>query len=341
MTFSIAIPVHNGERYLGETLKSAVNQSRPADEILIVDDASIDSSISIIREFEREFTIRYIYNAQPSGFVDAWNRVIQLATCHYIILLHQDDLLAPNYIEVIEKAFQRYPQAKHAYSGYHYIDDKGARTGISPKPHGIEPILYAGKEYAHRYLEGVRTNQHIHRCPGVTTERTLLLTTCGYRKEAGIIADDDLFIRIGAFTDVISIREPLASYRNHAYSVTGSTSSMTLQLASDYMVQVRDLLRGITYLDTHDIAIIHSLAVRFIHLLFYEGLSNHNHEFIEQSLLLRSELHSLAPSAMDKYLPLWGNVLWCIADHDRHTLAFSSFIAKLIPIFVKIKKKIF
>jgi glycosyltransferase involved in cell wall biosynthesis len=43
-TVSAVIPVHNGERYLREALDSALGQSRPADEVIVVDDGSTDGT---------------------------------------------------------------------------------------------------------------------------------------------------------------------------------------------------------------------------------------------------------------------------------------------------------
>ena len=71
MTFSIAIPVHNGEKFLERTLASAIDQKRPADEIAAIDDASKDQSAQILKAEKWKGKIRYVFNETPTGYVDA------------------------------------------------------------------------------------------------------------------------------------------------------------------------------------------------------------------------------------------------------------------------------
>ena len=47
----IALATYNGEKYLELFLRSLINQSLKADQIIVVDDASIDSSVSILKNF--------------------------------------------------------------------------------------------------------------------------------------------------------------------------------------------------------------------------------------------------------------------------------------------------
>ncbi|HAL81437.1 MAG TPA: hypothetical protein DCO83_03720 [Mucilaginibacter sp.] len=49
---SIIIPLHNGSKYLAETVQSALNQTWLYKEIIIIDDGSTDSSLQIAKSFE-------------------------------------------------------------------------------------------------------------------------------------------------------------------------------------------------------------------------------------------------------------------------------------------------
>src|ERR1700690_1028545 len=122
MTFSIVIPAHNGELFLQSAISSALSQSRKADEIIVVDDASKDGTAGIAHSSEFSGHIKYYFNKQSSGFVDAWNRAISKAWGDFVTILHQDDLLHPEYLEHMENAVRRYPQARHLYAACNYID---------------------------------------------------------------------------------------------------------------------------------------------------------------------------------------------------------------------------
>jgi len=324
---SIVIPAYNGEKYLRQTLESALNQKRRADEIIVIDDASTDATAEIARCYGNK--IKYHFNNKATGFVDAWNRAIDKATGDFVTILHQDDLLHPDYLTHIEAAIVTFPQVRHFYTGYNYINEHGATTGHSPQPHLTEPVLYTGKEYAHNYLQGVIAKRHIHRCPGVTTSRALLLSECMYRKEAGHIADDDFFLRVGAFTDVVGTSYPLASFRHHPESTTSKVDSLTLKLAEAYLFQVRYYLRPTPLLPADDVNKINDLAVRFVNLLLYEGLIHDQRSWTLKAFTLHYEIEELLPSFMSSHLPSWGKMIWAMTSPEGRNYLAKSYAKSL------------
>ena len=320
-TFTIALPVRNGGKYLSQAIRSALRQTRQADEILIIDDHSTDDSAAIARSAEWSNRVTYLFNETPTGFADAWNRAAALVSGAYISILHQDDLLHPEYLATISRSLERFPKVGHFYTASEYIDANGIVTGHPPLPHVTEPVCYTGQEYARTYLNGMLTNRHIHRCPGVTTSRDLLIGTGGYRKEAGHIADDDFFLRIGAVTDVVGISRPLARFRNHGESETGKQTDLTLKLAADYLYQIRSHRSGTTLLDSIGMAGLEQQAARFINLLLFQGIETRNHERVAEAHKLRRTFESLTRTTMTPLLPRWGRLLWLTTRSGRRTTA--------------------
>lgn len=93
---SIIIPAWNAGRWLDETLRSALAQTWPAIEIIVVDDGSTDDTLAIARQFEGPL-VRVV--TQPnSGASSARNHGLRLARGDYIQFLDADDLLAPDKI---------------------------------------------------------------------------------------------------------------------------------------------------------------------------------------------------------------------------------------------------
>ena len=319
-TFTIAIPVRNGEKYLSLAIRSALRQTRPADEILIIDDHSTDASAAIARSEEWGDRVTYVFNEAPTGFADAWNRAAALASGMYITILHQDDLLHPEYLATISRSLERFPEVGHFYTASEYIDADGIVTGHPPLPHLTEPACYTGHEYARTYLNGMLTNRHIHRCPGVTTSRALLMGLGGYRKEAGHIADDDFFLRIGAVTDVVGISRPLARFRNHCDSETGKLTDLTLKLAADYLFQIRSHRSYSTLLDSVGMAGLERNAVKFINLLLFQGIESRNQEWVAKAHKLRSTFETLTGTTVTHLLPRWGRLLWLTTRSGRRTM---------------------
>lgn len=92
---SVVIPVYNGERYLGEAIRSTVDQSWPATEIIVVDDGSTDRTAAVAREFAE---IRYVFTAQ-GGAGAARNRGVAIARGDYLAFLDADDLWTSEKLE--------------------------------------------------------------------------------------------------------------------------------------------------------------------------------------------------------------------------------------------------
>jgi glycosyltransferase involved in cell wall biosynthesis len=94
---SILIPAFNAAPWIADTLRSALGQTWPSVEIIVVDDGSSDDTLSIARSFSSE-RLRVI--TQPNrGASAARNHALRLARGGYIQFLDADDLLAPDKVE--------------------------------------------------------------------------------------------------------------------------------------------------------------------------------------------------------------------------------------------------
>src|SRR5438045_4211310 len=88
---SILIPAYNAENWLADTLRSALAQTWPNKEIILVDDGSTDRTLAIARQFQSP-SVRV--HAQPNqGASSARNAALALAQGEYIQWLDADDLL--------------------------------------------------------------------------------------------------------------------------------------------------------------------------------------------------------------------------------------------------------
>jgi glycosyltransferase involved in cell wall biosynthesis len=91
---SAIVLVYNGEKYLRECLNSLVNQSLEELEIILVNDASTDDSLSICREYEINYdNVKIIDKEINKGLSDSANIGIQEAQGEYIILVDNDDII--------------------------------------------------------------------------------------------------------------------------------------------------------------------------------------------------------------------------------------------------------
>ena len=89
---SIIIPAYNAERWIGDTIRSALSQTWSKKEIIIVDDGSTDNTLAIARTFESQ--IVKVVGQQNKGACAARNNGLSYAQGSYIQWLDADDLLA-------------------------------------------------------------------------------------------------------------------------------------------------------------------------------------------------------------------------------------------------------
>ena len=100
---SILVPICNVERYLRECLNSLVNQTLREIEIICINDGSTDSSLSIIREYERRDERIVVIDKPNSGYGDSMNKGIELARGEYIGIVESDDFASLNMFETLYK----------------------------------------------------------------------------------------------------------------------------------------------------------------------------------------------------------------------------------------------
>lgn len=93
---SILIPAFNAQEWVAETLRSAVAQTWPGTEIIVVDDGSTDQTLAIARQFESD-GVRVI-TQENQGAAAARNKAFSMSRGDYIQWLDADDLLAPDKI---------------------------------------------------------------------------------------------------------------------------------------------------------------------------------------------------------------------------------------------------
>ncbi len=98
---SIVIPCRNGDAFLAQAIRSALNQDHPPDEIIVVDDGSTDRSRAIAKGFGSPVRVE----AGPAeGAATARNRGANLAAGSRIMFLDADDLLAPPTLAALSTA---------------------------------------------------------------------------------------------------------------------------------------------------------------------------------------------------------------------------------------------
>ncbi len=105
---SVVVPNYNYEQFVKDRLQSIINQSYPIYEIIVLDDASTDNSVSVIEEVikDQHVDCKFIINANNSGNVfKQWAKGVELASGDYVWIAEADDLSAPEFLNEVMKGF--------------------------------------------------------------------------------------------------------------------------------------------------------------------------------------------------------------------------------------------
>lgn len=123
---SVIVPAYNVEKYLSQSLKSLSNQNFQDFEVIVVDDASTDSTLEVARSHE-DRRVRVIQHSQNAGVAAARNTGIHAARGEFIAILDSDDIAMPERLLHQRRAFEGRPRLGLVGSHVGLIDDAGRR----------------------------------------------------------------------------------------------------------------------------------------------------------------------------------------------------------------------
>jgi alpha-1,6-rhamnosyltransferase/alpha-1,3-rhamnosyltransferase len=115
MKVTVAMPAYNAASYLREAIDSVLGQDFDSFELVIVDDASSDSTPKILRQYSRHARIRSFRNGRNLGAGATRNRLTSLARGEYITPCDADDLLLPGTLKRFSDYLDRHPRVGAVY----------------------------------------------------------------------------------------------------------------------------------------------------------------------------------------------------------------------------------
>lgn len=116
--FSIVMPMYNVEKYVAQAIKSILNQTYPAYELIVVDDCATDQSAAIVEQTFKEYeenhfpgnatvSCKLIKQPENRGVSEARNRGLDEASGDYILFLDPDDFVEKNLLEVLATQIEK------------------------------------------------------------------------------------------------------------------------------------------------------------------------------------------------------------------------------------------
>ena len=203
---SIIINNYNYERFLPEAIDSAINQTYPNIEVIVVDDCSTDNSRDVIASYGDK--IIPVYHQENGKQAAAFNSGFAISKGEIIIFLDADDYLFSNAVEKIVSVWK--PNLAKVHYRLEVVDTHREPLGFSYPQGGTK--LSSGEVW--------RTILEVGGYGGVATSgnainRKALEEVFPISDEYKLTADDYLSMLIPFYGEIVAIEQPLAAYRIH------------------------------------------------------------------------------------------------------------------------------
>lgn len=227
---SVVIPAYNATPTLERTLISVLSQTRPADEVIVVDDGSTDGTATLVQRATDLHPRLRLIRQSNAGPMAARNRAIAESTGDLIAPIDADDLWSPTYLEAMSDALSARPDAGFVYSNHRVIDeaDLVIRDGLN--------VAVEGWSYLRHLLVNFVGNGSC-----AVFRRDALLAAGGYDLAThgwGGAEDYLLQLRIAARHPITHVPLALVGYRQ----VEGSYSSNIEAMSAARIKAVRQAL---------------------------------------------------------------------------------------------------
>jgi glycosyltransferase involved in cell wall biosynthesis len=235
------IPTFNNEAFIEQTLASVARQTLRPDRVVVLDDGSTDRTGEIVRNF-KGMACEFIRNASDPGLFQNFNRCLEFAArTEYLQILHADDMLEPEFYEVMTGRLADCAGRGMAWSLDERIDENSRHLSDSGKADGrIEEL--ARDDFLKRKAE--IGNQAF--CA------TLMKTAgqpvpCHFPLDFPILGDAIFWGAFGAHCQkLVHVHRLLAKYRWHGdnQTVVRSPSIQSLVLDEWRTMESNEALRG-------------------------------------------------------------------------------------------------
>lgn len=225
---SILVPNYNYARFLDQRLGSIERQTYRDFEVILLDDASTDDSVRILKRFAREHDCQLVCNEHNSGNAfKQWNKGLKLATGQYVWIAEADDYADERFLETLVGRLEQNPECGLAYCNSSAVDASGHIIDL------VRPTMYdvdltrwqrdfvgSGREECIRYL--IRENT-IQNASAVVFKRELCSVVGGADESLKLAADWKFWASLLCVSDLAFVAAPLNCFRTHGSSVRAKT----------------------------------------------------------------------------------------------------------------------
>lgn len=209
---SIITPSFNQDSFLEKCLLSVISQNYPNLEYIVIDGASTDNSLKIIKKYQK--SLSYWQSKKDHGQADALNIGFKHATGDILCWLNSDDILLPYSLNLISELFTKYPQINWLTSQSLIINEK-------------DQIIHSGLHFGKSQLF-LKLGLYHGKCLGFIPQEGTFWRQELWQKSGANISnywgalDYYLWRKFAKYSPLVNLESPLAAFRVHSQQKTAS-----------------------------------------------------------------------------------------------------------------------
>jgi glycosyltransferase involved in cell wall biosynthesis len=228
---SVILPNYNHADWLPRALRAFLSQDLPPDEIIVVDDGSTDSSVSVIESFQREHKcIRLIRHQSNRGAAAALNTGLAAASGEFVYCAAADDFTFKSFFSNAVNALKRFPDAAY-FCGQVVLVEGDRVIGFRPFLEPGPPETFVSAAAARRIVENV-DNWAVGQ--SVVYRRQFLAQIGGFDEDLGSFCDGLVYRRLAFDKGFYYSDRLVATWQIRADSLSASSSQS--QTESDRLI---------------------------------------------------------------------------------------------------------
>ncbi len=208
---SVVIPAYNAERFIAPAISSALSQTIPPCEIIVVDDGSTDGTKEAVSRFDRD--VKYIFqeNAGPSV---ARNTGVREARGEWVAFLDSDDYWDDSHLQQLMEAAGTDSEPVLVYCGKKFVDVDGNVMADGYK----QTRFPSGWIFA-----DLLTANYISSASVVIMKRKTFIDSGGFNPQMRNSEDYELWLRVASVAPMTGVPVYTVNYRRHDSNLTLQT----------------------------------------------------------------------------------------------------------------------
>ena len=251
--FTVITVCYNSEKTIERTLRSVLNQTEQDYEYLIIDGASTDGTLDIVRRYEPEFGDKlHIFSEKDNGIYDAMNKGIAKASGELIGLVNSDDYYELDALENMKKAYLDAVTCKDNDNSY-ISEQSKEELAITHKNHvilyGMQRRLRGGEEIEIEFINHRILGESMICHPTCFVSRDVYGDFGAYDTNYKSAADLDFLLKIKNTTDTtfVPVYHIISNFELGGMSASGRGAREAARVRHKYGVYSRTRMNYVIF----------------------------------------------------------------------------------------------